>query len=145
MRRLPAIARRVRSQPHSRTHCVRQRTEPLPALAYPCQSTMVFPVHLLSRNKTMGVNADYIARMKTQLKRWDAEVDALAARCERADAEVRDIALERIKDLRARRDLAQKAYRQKRAAGEAGGAPIEVGPESARKAMQKALGKVSPR
>ena len=93
----------------------------------------------------MGVNADYMARMKTQLKRWDAEVDLLAARCERSDAEVRDLALEQIKDLRARRDVAQKAFQQMRAAGEAAGGYMKVELESAWSAMQKALGKVSPR
>jgi hypothetical protein len=93
----------------------------------------------------MGVNSDYIARMKTQLKRWDAEVDALAARCERSEAEVRDLALEQIKDLRVRRDVAQKAYQQMRAAGESGGGYMKVELESAWNAMQKALGKVSPR
>ena len=93
----------------------------------------------------MGINADYVTKMKMQLKRWDAEVDALAARCERADAEVRDIALERIKELRARRDIAQKAFQQLRAAGEAGSSFMKLELESAWNAMQKALGKVSPR
>ena len=93
----------------------------------------------------MGVNADYMARMKTQLKRWDEEVDALAARCERADAEVRDLALEQIKDLRVRRDVAQKAFQQMRAAGEKGAGSMKVELESAWTAMQKALGKLSPR
>ena len=93
----------------------------------------------------MGANADYIARMKTQLKRWDEEVDALAARCERADAEVRDLALEQIKDLRARRDVTQKAYQQMRAAGESAGGYMKVELESAWVAMQKALGRLSTR
>ena len=93
----------------------------------------------------MGVNAEYVARMKVQFKRWDEEVEALAARCERADAEVRDIALERIKELRVRRDVAQKAYQQMRAAGEGGGGYMKVELESAWNAMQKALGRLQPR
>ncbi len=93
----------------------------------------------------MGVNSEYVARMKTQLQRWDAEVDALAARGERAQADARDLVQEQVKELRARRDVAQKAYQEMRAAGEAAGAHLKVGMESAWKAMQKALGKVSPR
>jgi hypothetical protein len=106
---------------------------------------MDFRVHRSLEDQAMGVNADYIARMKMQLKRWDDEVDVFAARCETADAEVREIALESIKDLRARRDIAQKAFQEMRAAGEGGGGYLKLQLESAWTAMQKALGKVSPR
>jgi hypothetical protein len=123
---------------------VRQRTELSRALAYP-RKPHDFRIAKFLEDPTMGANADYIARMKTQLKRWDEEVDALAARCERADAEVRDLALEQIKDLRARRDVTQKAYQQMRAAGESAGGNIKVELESAWVAMQKALGRLSAR
>jgi hypothetical protein len=93
----------------------------------------------------MGINAEYVARMKTQLKRWDEQVDALAARSERADADARAMLQEQVKELRARRDAAQKPYQQLRAAGEAAGEHLRVGMESAWKEMQKALGKVVPR
>ena len=91
----------------------------------------------------MGVNSDYIARMKTQLKEWDAELDALAARSEVASAEARAATQERIKDLRASRDAAQKAFQEMRASGEAAGAPMKSALEDAWKSMQKGLQKAT--
>jgi len=87
----------------------------------------------------MGINSDYVARMKTQLKQWDADLDALGARTEAASSEARAASLERIKDLRASRDAAQKSLQQMRAAGEAAGAQMKAGMEEAWKAMQKGL------
>ena len=91
----------------------------------------------------MGMNADYIARMKAQLKQWDADLDALGARIEMAGAEARAISLERVKELRASRDAAQKALQQMRAAGEAGGAQMKAAMEAAWTSMQKGLQKAS--
>jgi hypothetical protein len=91
----------------------------------------------------MGINADYVARMKAQLKQWDADLDALGARSELASAEARAASLERIKDLRASRDAAQKALHQMRAAGEAAGAQMKAGLEEAWKTMQKGLQKAT--
>ena len=56
--------------------------------------------------------------METQLKKWDADVDALAAKGEKASAEARTAYYERIKDLRASRDVAQKTFQEIRAASE---------------------------
>ena len=91
----------------------------------------------------MGVNSDYIARMKTQLQQWDADLDALGARSELASAEARAASLERIKDLRASRDAAQKSLQQMRAAGEAAGAQMKTALEEAWKTMQKGLQKAT--
>ena len=91
----------------------------------------------------MGANADYIARMKAQLKQWDADLDALGARTEAASAEARDASLERIKELRARRDAAQKSFQQMRASGEAAGAHMKAAMEEAWKAIHKGLQKAT--
>ena len=91
----------------------------------------------------MGINSDYVAKMKTQLKQWDAELDALGARTEAASAEARAASLERIKDLRASRDAAQKSLHQMRAAGEAAGAHMKTAMEEAWKTIQKGLQKAS--
>ena len=91
----------------------------------------------------MGINSDYTARMKAQLKQWDADLDALGARSEVASGEARAASLERIKDLRASRDAAQKSLDQMRAAGEAAGAQMKAGVEAAWKSMQKALQRAS--
>lgn len=91
----------------------------------------------------MGANADYVSKMKTQLKQWDAEVDALAAKGENASAEARSIYQEQIRELRASRDAAQKSFQEMRAAGEAAGAKMKVGMEEAWKAMKKGLDRAS--
>jgi hypothetical protein len=81
--------------------------------------------------------------MKTQLKQWDADLDALGARSELASAEARAATHERIKELRANRDAAQKAFQQMRAAGESAGVQLKAGMEDAWKSMHKALQKAS--
>ncbi len=91
----------------------------------------------------MGINADFVARMNAQLKQWDADLDALGARSELASHEARAASLERIKDLRASRDAAQKALQQMRAAGEAAGAQMKAGVEAAWTSLQKGLQKAN--
>ena len=91
----------------------------------------------------MGINSDYVNRMKAQLKQWDADLDALGARSEVASEEARAAAQERIKELRASREAAQKTFQQMRAAGEAAGAQVRAGMEDAWKSMNKALQKAS--
>jgi hypothetical protein len=53
---------------------------------------------------------EYLARMETQLKKWDSDLDALAAEGEKAGAAARAAYQERVKDLRANRDAAQKTF-----------------------------------
>lgn len=91
----------------------------------------------------MGMNAEYVARMKTQLKKWDADVDALAAQGEKASAEGRAAYHERIQELRAGRDAMHKTFEEIRFAGESAGAQMHAGMEGALDKMQKALEKVS--
>ena len=91
----------------------------------------------------MGKNAEYVTRMETQLKKWDAEVDALAAKGEKASAEARTAYQEQIKDLRASRAAAQKTFQDIRVASESAGAQMQAGMEAAWKSMQKGLEKVS--
>ena len=91
----------------------------------------------------MGANADYIARMKAQLKQWDADLDALGARTEAASAEAKAASLERIAELRARRDAAQKSFQQMRAAGEAAGVQLKTAMDEAWKTIHKGLQKAT--
>jgi hypothetical protein len=91
----------------------------------------------------MSMNADYVTRMETQLKKWDADVDALAAQGEKANAEGRAAYHAQIKNLRASRDSAQKTFQKIRVASEAAGAQMQAGMEAAWKTMQHSLEKVS--
>lgn len=91
----------------------------------------------------MGKNTEYVTRMETQLKKWDADVDALAAKSEKASAQARAAYHEQIKNLRASRDAAQKTFQEIRVASESAGARMQAGMEMAWETMQKALEKVS--
>ena len=91
----------------------------------------------------MGANADYVTRMKAQLKKWDADVDALAAKGATASTEARIVYDEQVQSLRANRDAAQKSFQQMRAAGESAGAHMKEAMDAAWKAMQKNLERAS--
>ncbi len=91
----------------------------------------------------MAKNSEYVTTMEMQLKKWDAEVDALAARGEKAGAEARTAYQDQIKGLRASRDDAQKKFQEIRVASEAAGAQMQAGMEAAWKTMQKSLEKAA--
>lgn len=91
----------------------------------------------------MGINADYVTKMKAQLKKWDADVDALSARGASASDEARTLYVDQVRTLRASRDAAQKSFQQMRAAGESAGTHLKEGMEQAWKAMQKSLERAS--
>jgi hypothetical protein len=86
---------------------------------------------------------EYLARMETQLKKWDADLDALVAQGEKASADARAAYHERIKDLRASRDAARKTFQEMQAAGGAAGEHLQTGMKSAWETMQKALEKAA--
>jgi hypothetical protein len=81
--------------------------------------------------------------METQLKKWDADVDALAAKGEKVNADARAAYYAQIKDLRASRAVAQKTFQDIRAASESARVQMQAGMEATWEAMQKALGKMS--
>jgi hypothetical protein len=91
----------------------------------------------------MSADTGYAAKMQTQLKKWDADVDALAATGEKASAEARTAYQKYVKDLRANRDEAQKAFQEMQAAGLAAGEQMQAKMEAAWDTMQKALVKAS--
>jgi translation initiation factor IF-2 len=91
----------------------------------------------------MSMHSEYIARMETQLKKWDADVDALTAEGKKASAEARAVYDERIKDLRASRDAAQKTFLEFRQATESAGEQMRAAMQGAWETMQKALEKAS--
>jgi len=88
----------------------------------------------------MSTNADYVAKMKSQLKKWDADFDALVAQGDKATAAAYN---EGITALRARRDAAQKAIEEIRFAGEMSGSKMQAGMEKTWEAMREALAKAS--
>ena len=79
----------------------------------------------------------------TQLKIWDAAVDALAAKGEKVSADARKAYYARIKDLRSSRAVAQKTFQEILVASESARAQLQASMEATWEAMQKALGKMS--
>lgn len=95
------------------------------------------------RNETMGKNSEYMSTMETQLKKWDADVDALAARAEKADDSARTAYHETIERLRSERHAAHTALQEMRAATEEAGMRMRAGMQVAWETMRKALEKVT--
>jgi hypothetical protein len=91
----------------------------------------------------MSMHSEYVARMKTQLQKWDADVDALQAQGKAASEQARTAYEVQVKELKMSREAAQKTFHQMRVASEAAGAQMQAGMEGAWETMQKALEKVS--
>jgi hypothetical protein len=91
----------------------------------------------------MSIHSDYIARMATQLRKWDADVDALAAEGKKAGADARVAYDEQIKDLRASRDAAQRKFLEICQATESAGAQMQAAMQGAWETMQKTFEKPS--
>jgi len=91
----------------------------------------------------MGTNAEFVTVMQTQIKNWDAEVDALVAEGKKADGEMRTAYAKRLKELRLSRNAAQKSLHEVRMASESAGAQLQAGMQAAWLTMQEALAKVS--
>ena len=91
----------------------------------------------------MSRNSDFVAMMDKQLKKWDADVDALAAQGEKASATARAAYQENLKELRASRDAAQKTFKEFGAASEAATLQMKGALEDAWKSMQKSFEKAS--
>jgi hypothetical protein len=96
-----------------------------------------------SKDETMGMSANRVAKIETQLKKWDADLDALAAEGEKAGAKVRAAYHEQIRHLRQGRDAAQKTFHEIRVAGEAAGEQMHAGMKTAWETLQKALEKAA--
>jgi hypothetical protein len=122
---------------------VRWRTDCLVFLAYRGFGMRELPLHKARRMKAMSMQAEFVAKMETQMKKWDADVDALAVKGEKESAKVRAAYHEQIKQLRANREKAQQTFQKFRVASESASAQLQLGMEAAWESMQKALKKVS--
>jgi hypothetical protein len=91
----------------------------------------------------MSGKSEFVTKMETQLKVWDAAVDALAAKGEKVSADARKAYYAGIKDLRSSREVAQKTFQEVLVASESARAQLQATMEATWEAMQKALGKMS--
>ena len=85
----------------------------------------------------MSTNATYLDTMEKQMKKWDADVDALAAAGEKASAEARANYHKYVKDLRANRASAQQTFKEMQAQGQSAGAKVQAQMQAAYDSMQK--------
>ena len=90
-----------------------------------------------------NMNTEYVTKMETQMKQWDAEVSALVAEAEKANARARAAYDQRMKDLRESRDVAAKTLREIGAATEVASDQMRSGMEGAWDTMQRTLARVS--
>ena len=86
---------------------------------------------------------EYLVRVEAQLKKWDADLETLAAEGQKAGDGARTAYYERIKALRASRDAARQTFQEMRAAGAAAGGELQSGMKSAWETMQTALEKAA--
>ena len=91
----------------------------------------------------MDKNAEYRDTMQKQLKKWDADVDALAALGEKANAAARTSYESNLKAMRASRDDAQKTFQQMQVATQSASDQMQAKMTTAWETMQKSFEKVS--
>ena len=91
----------------------------------------------------MSKKDDYFAKMESQIKKWDAEVDKLRAKSEQLSVEARAKFAEQLKSLRATRDGGVKKLQELNGASESAWQHMEAGVDMAWAAMKNALEKAS--
>ena len=91
----------------------------------------------------MSTNAIYLAGMQLQMKKWDAEFDALVADGRKAGGEARTAYDRRLKELRLGRKAVQKSLEAVRDATGPAALKMQADVQVAWEDMEKALGKTS--
>jgi len=85
----------------------------------------------------MSMNSNYLATMEKQMQKWDANVDALAAKGEKATTEARAGYQKWVKDLRENRAATQQCFKEMQAAGHSAGEKVQAQVTAAYEKMQK--------
>jgi hypothetical protein len=91
----------------------------------------------------MSTYSEYVATMEKQMKKWDADVEALQAEGRLVSDQARQAYETNLLQLRASREAAQNAFQQVSVASESAGAQVKAGMEVAWSTMLRALEKVS--
>jgi hypothetical protein len=91
----------------------------------------------------MSKKDDYFAKMDSQIKKWDAEVDKLRIRSEQMGTEARAKFAEQLKTMRAARDAAFKKLEELHGSSESAWRHLEAGMDAAWASMKSALEKAS--
>ena len=91
----------------------------------------------------MGKNAEFVTNMDKMMVRWDKEVDLLARRVGNGGLESGAAYEKGVKELRACREIAQKAFQEIRFASESEGLELKAGMQAAWVTMQSTLERVT--
>jgi hypothetical protein len=91
----------------------------------------------------MSKHTEFVTNMDKMMVRWDKEVDLLARRAGNGASDAGEAYREGVKELRACRDDAQKAFQEIRFAGEQEGQRLKAGMQAAWVRMQSTLEKVT--
>ena len=91
----------------------------------------------------MSKKDEYFAKMESQIKKWDTEVDKLRAKSEQMGAEARAKFADQLKAMRANRDAAFKKLAELQGASESAWQHMQAGVDEAWQSMKNALEKAS--
>ncbi len=91
----------------------------------------------------MDKKSDFVIAMETQMKKWDADLDALNAMGEKANDAARATYQANLKSLRANRDEARKTFKEMSDASVEAGEKMQARMTASWETMQKSLEKVS--
>ena len=91
----------------------------------------------------MSKKDDYVSQMQTQLKKWDAEIDAMAAKANEIGADARDKYYDQLKTMRASREAATQKMHEVTSASEAAWQEMQKGMETAWDSMKTAMEKMA--
>jgi phage-related minor tail protein len=91
----------------------------------------------------MSKKDEYMAQMQSQLKKWDAEIDALTAKANEFGADARDKYYDQLKIMRESRETVAKKMHEVTSASEAAWQEMQKGMESAWDAMKTAMEKAT--
>jgi len=91
----------------------------------------------------MSMREAYEQKLDAQLREWQARIDALKARAERASAEQKVEYYEQIETLRTKQDDLQDKLTELRQAGEGAWQDIKVGADLAWKDVQDAFSRAA--
>ena len=93
----------------------------------------------------MGIKDAYQEKIQAELREWQARVDTLKARADKAEAEKKVEYYEQIEALRSRQEQARQKLEELQAAGESAWEDLKAGVDSALEDLGQAVGKATDR
>jgi len=89
----------------------------------------------------MSKKDDYMTQIQSQLKKWDAEIDALTAKANEIGADARDTYYDQLKIMRASRETVAQKMQEFTSASETAWQEMQKNMESAWDNMKAAMEK----